>query len=473
MELSNFTPGNIYWGEMAVGKPAIPGKLKMAAVFMVLIFFLSGANWFQARAATPLTIRVGLMQNVFRAGFAVEGSYRLVDGSTGKEITSVNPGETWEALTLGEASLYVKGPDGQAVPLPGGQLYGMGGGGQITQLGSNFSLLNESGVTSSRSGIQLIKNGQVLGAFTGPLQVTEVKHQVSNLVKIGETRYRGDLELRKTGNALTVINKLPLEEYLYGVVPREMPSSWPAEALKAQAVAARTYVLQQLGRFESSGFDVLSTEQSQVYGGFSGEKASTTAAVDATRGEIMVYNGKPITAVYHSSSGGATENSEEVWTNPIPYLRTRDDLLDVNSLHYNWQKTFSAEELRSQLLNSRKIAFTTITDLIPEKMTSSGNRIQVLQIVGTDANGQPKTVRLYNADSVRSAFGLKSGPRTVIKEVYDQSSLSKVTFTGSGWGHGLGMSQYGAAGMARAGNNYEQILQHYYTGVTIAGDYNQ
>ncbi|MDA8235966.1 MAG: SpoIID/LytB domain-containing protein [Clostridia bacterium] len=456
-----------------MGRPVILQKVQLITGFLVLMLLLTSVNWFQARAAETLNIRVGLALNAAKAGFGVEGSYILVDGGSNREITIINPGETWEATVLGDTALYVKGPDGQVFPLPMGGLYALGGSGQTIPLGNNYALTNESGVVSNRSGIQLSRNGQIIGAFNGPILVKEVSHQGSNLVNINGTRYRGELEMRKTGNALTLINKLPIEEYLYGVVPREMPSSWPVEALKAQAVAARTYVIQQKGRYESQGFDVMATDQSQVYGGLSGEKPSTNAAVDATRGEIVTYNGQPITAVYHSSSGGYTENSEEVWTNPVPYLRSKVDLLDVNSAHYNWQKVFTAEELKNQINLARNLDFATITDLAIEKMSASGARVQILQVVGTDIKGQPKTLRLLNADNVRSAFGLKSAPQTVVEEVDSMKNLVKITFTGNGWGHGLGMSQYGASGMARAGNNYRQILEHYYTGITIASNYNQ
>lgn len=280
-------------------------------------------------------------------------------------------------------------------------------------------------------------------------------------------------------NTLTAINELSLEKYLYGVVPSEMPSSWGAEALKAQAVAARNYALRQRGslRFSGQGYDVVATDLSQVYRGYTGEKATTTEAIDATKGVVMLADGKPIDAVYHSSSGGATENSEEVWTYPSSYLKTKPDPLDLNALHYNWQYPTSGEMSMSQVAAKLKAykgwSFGTITNVVAEQMTSSGNRIMVLRIEGKDTAGNPLTQRLSKADSVRSAFGLKSGPREVVVNLGLDLLPTGIIFKGSGWGHGLGMSQWGAKGMAEAGNEYRSILQYYYTGVTIADNYGE
>ncbi|HEX3032525.1 MAG TPA: SpoIID/LytB domain-containing protein [Bacillota bacterium] len=200
-------------------------------------------------------------------------------------------------------------------------------------------------------------------------------------------------------------------------------------------------------------------------------------AIDATRGVVMLAGGQPIDAVYHSSSGGATENSEEVWSYATSYLRTKPDPMDFNSQHYNWQYPTSGEMSMSQVAARLKTYkgwnFGTITNVVSETMTTSGNRIQVLRIEGTDTSGNPLTQRLTKADNVRSAFGLKSGPREVVVNLGLDMVPTGIVFKGSGWGHGLGMSQWGARGMAEAGNDYRSILQYYYTGVTIAENYGE
>jgi stage II sporulation protein D len=136
----------------------------------------------------------------------------------------------------------------------------------------------------------------------------------ASIVQVNQTRYRGMIgAVRMPAQNLTVINRLPLEQYLYGVVPKEMPHSWNIEALKAQAVAARGFALANVGKLQSKGFDVCTTVNTQVYGGYSSEQTSTNQAVDQTAGKIMSYLGKLIIPYYHSSSGGQTESSEYIW----------------------------------------------------------------------------------------------------------------------------------------------------------------
>lgn len=164
-------------------------------------------------------------------------------------------------------------------------------------------------------------------------------------------RYRGTLRVIHYTNGFTVVNKLGLEKYLYGVVPRESPSSWPAEALKAQAVAARSFAARSLGR--TGAFDVYCTTSSQVYGGFDGEAATTNSAVNKTAGVVPTYGGQPITAFFFSTSGGHTENVENVWGGtPVPYLKGVPDPYDGASPYHVWPENpsrRSAATLAAQL----------------------------------------------------------------------------------------------------------------------------
>jgi stage II sporulation protein D len=157
----------------------------------------------------------------------------------------------------------------------------------------------------------------------------------NSYINTANMHYRGSLRVVRGGSGLTIVNHLPLEQYLYAVVPREVGSTWPAEALKAQAVAARSFGAQRVG---SSGlFDVYCTTRSQAYGGADGEAAATTAAVDATRGMVPTWNGKPIGAYYFDTSGGYTENVENVWAgSPVPYLKGVDDPYDTYSPYHVW-----------------------------------------------------------------------------------------------------------------------------------------
>lgn len=148
-------------------------------------------------------------------------------------------------------------------------------------------------------------------------------------------RYRGTLRVVRGGSGFSVVNHLPLEQYLYGVLPREVSPSWPTHALRAQAVAARSFAAQRIGA--SGQFDVYCTTRSQVYGGADAEAARTTAAVNATRGLVPTYRGRPIGAYFFASSGGRTENVENVWTSaPVPYLKSVDDSFDRGSPYSSW-----------------------------------------------------------------------------------------------------------------------------------------
>lgn len=178
-------------------------------------------------------------------------------------------------------------------------------------------------VTIALSGTNLTVNGDI---STVPVQVRSLVHGGSVKITDGYA-YRGALEMMKSPGrwGLTVVNVLPVEQYLYGVVGKEMSPSWSEEALKAQAVAARTYAIAHKSRFSQRGFDLTDDTSSQVYAGINGESPSIIKAVNATKGEIITYQGRPIDAFFCSTAGGWTENSENVWGSHIPYLRGVSD----------------------------------------------------------------------------------------------------------------------------------------------------
>jgi stage II sporulation protein D len=269
---------------------------------------------------------------------------------------------------------------------------------------------------------------------------------------------------------LTAVNVLNIEDYLRGVVPSEMPSDWPAEALKAQAVAARNYALQRVEATRGDTFNVYNTMTSQVYGGYDAETAAANKAVEGSRGMVMLSGGKTVSAFFHSSSGGFTENSEDVWTDRLSYIRSKEDPYDKNSKHYNWEVTYSADQLRDKLA-AAGYKFSKVTDVVELERTSSGARVMEIAVKGLGTDGKSLRVEIKNADKVRAALGLKSALFEFTNK-YDRSkNLIGIEFNGSGWGHGLGMSQYGARGMAQEGFDYKEILKYYYSGVKFAEDY--
>jgi len=207
-----------------------------------------------------------------------------------------------------------------------------------------------------------------------------------------------------------------------------------------------------------------------MYGGYDAESPATNKAVEATRGMVMLSGGDLVAAYFHSSSGGYTENSEDVWVAKLPYLRWKEDKFDKNDTYYNWQVNYTVEQLKEKL-SGAGYEFSKISDLQELARTSSGARVKKLAVKGEGPSGKALTVEISNSDNVRIALGLKSSLFTFTKKYDKNKKLTGVSFTGSGWGHGLGMSQYGVRGMARAGYNYQEILKYYYTGAVLAKDY--
>ncbi len=288
-----------------------------------------------------------------------------------------------------------------------------------------------------------------------PLYISDASDSIyQSVLQIGNIKYRGALTaLSHTDQQLTVINRLPIEQYLYGVVPKEMPATWHSEALKAQAVAARGFALANIGKFNHIGFDVCNTVNSQVYGGYESEKAATTKAVDETYGKVMSANGELVIPYYHSNSGGQTESSEYVWNEEVSYVRGIDDPYSLDAPHAQWQSIITYDELELKLLE-KQIDIGRIIDVEIINMSPNG-RVLELQITGNDGSHS-----IFKQES-RWVFGLKSN--------YFSISINNdaVTFNGFGYGHGVGMSQHGARVMAETGFGWQEILAHYFTGIRI------
>ncbi len=336
--------------------------------------------------------------------------------------------------------------------------------------------------------------------------------QSVNVAEKGRS-YRGLIEVSFAGGNLKVVNELSVEDYLRGVVPMEMSDSWPIEALKAQAVAARTYVAANVARYGSLGFDLTDDQYSQAYGGVNVEGNNSLAAVDGTSGQILVYNGQPISALYHSNSGGYTENSENVWLSALPYLRGVPDpySLGQGSSTDNWTVTKSKEYLQdrinSLLSSSGKASIGSLTGITVLNTGVSG-RLTKIRLDGTQGSATVTNdlIRYYIGDldsnlfqiltdsgvfslgqsqSLTESQGLAGkyvvrgngeidqlGSGTIT--IAGSSSTRQVgsqpedyTFQGKGWGHGVGMSQWGAYGMAKAGKGYREILTYYYQGTQL------
>ena len=361
----------------------------------------------------------------------------------------------------------------------------------------------------------------------------EVQSEDPRGIWLGSRRYRGRLQFLVRSGQVQVVNHLGIETYLASVVGSEMPHRWPLPALQAQAVAARTYALRQRGK--AGDFDVKATVSSQVYRGVESETPSTIEAVESTRSLVLVHAGRLINAVFHSSSGGATEPSGEVWRSQLPYLVSVADH-DQHSPVHRWNKRFDDDQLR---------------DLFRE--TGGVKRLQVLK---TSSTGRVRTARVQGplgslvltGRELRKRLGLKStmvqfelingstdsstasaiataqrapqatsqaappliglwqdsasGPDTTSGNTMSSNSASSssgrlasllpppplpllnpsafnqprpdlkvgeivLEARGQGFGHGVGMSQWGAHGLALQGADFREILLHYYRGAEI------
>ncbi|MBI5663927.1 MAG: SpoIID/LytB domain-containing protein [Nitrospirae bacterium] len=265
--------------------------------------------------------------------------------------------------------------------------------------------------------------------------------------------YYGSLEVLKDKNGLYVINNLPFEEYIEGVVAAEIGREWETEALKAQAVISRTYATFYKSFNSGNSYHITSSALHQLYKG-KNEDPLITDAVKATAGEILTYQNQPIRSFFHATCGGKTELPEEVWKESYPYL-TSVDCFGRNAPYDNWQRRFSLKEI------SDALGIGSVKEINISSFTASG-RVKTLIITLQDTSGN--TTREINATDLRKLLGFKELPST-------QFSLAKtgnvIIFTGSGYGHGVGLSQWGALEMARQGKNYREILSHFYPGATL------
>ncbi|EMI61016.1 SpoIID/LytB domain-containing protein [Leptospira noguchii] len=269
-------------------------------------------------------------------------------------------------------------------------------------------------------------------------------------------KVRGSIHIipQSQGPAL-VINVLPLEEYLLAVVPSEVPYSWPMEALKAQAICARTYAVREILNKKNALYDVEATTNSQVYGGIEKEHPFTTKAVQDTTGVMAVFEENPIQAFFHSNSGGKTETPENIWGGKkIPYLSTVSSDFDRAGENFYWKEIVSQDLINSKFSNLKLGEIQSIQVL---SRTSSG-RVDLMELNGTEGTSRirGKEFRQTLGAPVRSLrFGI-------------QKESNGFLIKGMGSGHGVGLSQWGSFGMAKENYNYIEILRYYYPGTDLA-----
>lgn len=339
---------------------------------------------------------------------------------------------------------------------------------------------------------------------------------------IDDNQFRGSLNLIKDGGAFAVINIVDMDQYLYGVVSREMSASWPIESLKAQSVCSRNFAAQSLGRHEGYGFDICANTHCQMYTGIAREAESIYEAVDSTRGLVMSYNDELCRCYYAAAMGPVTENVKYVWGNELPYLVSVDNSYEdtPNIPNGEWSGVITVTEastiMRNKGYDVGDVEKIEVLEYSPNgrvtKMRVTGNyavktleleacrtlfsnitKSQTFSVVGDgDSKGhayvmvtdgisvvkiRPSQLELLTSTG-RSDLGAETlyttngqYQKTYSDTADDSKPNTQFTFKGVGWGHGVGMSQYGARGMAENGYTYDEILTHYFSGAQLTRAY--
>ena len=366
-------------------------------------------------------------------------------------------------------------------------------------------------------------SGNTLFTGNGSAGIRPRASGMEQITGVNGVEYRGAIDCIAADNSLTVVNVVFLDHYLYGVVSREMSPSWHIEALKAQAVCSRNYAINNLGKHASQGFDLCSGVHCQAYSGINVESENSYAPVDQTTRQVMTYDGELAELYYCASMGASTEDVENVWGNTVPYLISVDNSFeDTNNIPNGfWTGTLSCDEATT-IMRNKGYDVGDVTNITVLEYTPNG-RVLRMQVTGTngsktfereacrtlfntitksqtfsvigDGDGGHVIPDIHVTDGTDTAehnikqivlltadgrYNLESdtlyATNGVYQKTYQISNLEShentcFYFEGTGWGHGIGMSQYGAKGMAEAGYNYSVILRHYFPGTNLENAY--
>ncbi len=398
----------------------------------------------------------------------------------GEPQLALRPQQRGSAVLALDPVLRVLLQEGPQIELAAGEqpLQLRDGAGQPVALLAPGQVLIVQSDPQQNTGLRLLLDGVSLPPVAGALWLEPMAP--GSLVVLQQRRYRGRLQLMRQGTGLQAVNHVSLETYLPSVVGSEMPASWPQPALRAQAVAARTYALRQ--RRPAEPFDLRATVSSQVYKGVDSETDTTREAVAATRSQVLTYGGSLIEAVFHSSSGGTTEASGELWAQQLPYLVPVQDFDDHSPVR-RWSERFGPDQL------SQSFAETGgLLNLQVLSRTATG-RMRQVRIEG------PRGTLVLSGAQLRQRLGLRSTlvelelvkaadpaapialqstlpplpPLQGLEQGLQGQAPAAVTLviSGRGFGHGIGMSQWGAYALARRGADHGAILSHYYPGTQL------
>ena len=343
-------------------------------------------------------------------------------------------------------------------------------------------------------------HNKLLTTIPGDGSIVIGSGSMDSIIQIGQNKYRGFISFIAKEKQISLINHVEIEDYLYGVVPKEMGSSFHMESLKAQAVAARTFAMSSKNKHKNEGFNLCDTTDCQVYGGMIAEHPNTNRAVDETKGLSVYYNGTLAQTLYSSNNGGYIESSKDTWGGHFDYLVAKEDPFSKNTNASTWEMKLTSQEIDQKILASG-IKIGNILD-IETLGTTSANRVVNVKLIGTLGEETITGARLRTVLGMRSTWfdiGKKGETISKIGYVFDPETskvleinldnaiiidgnniksksksngsqgtkIEEFLFNGRGYGHGVGMSQYGALEMAKQGYTYEEIIKHYYTGVDI------
>lgn len=289
---------------------------------------------------------------------------------------------------------------------------------------------------------------------TGQESTAMVRIAAADTMQMNGKSYRGILELRVLNGRILAVNQLPLEQYLVGLINSEISSTWPMESIKTQAVIARTYAIAKKKERNSPLYDLESTVMDQVYGGSDLEDIRAARGVMETAGEVLIYKGSAIQAFYHANSGGRTEASQNVWGMALPYLQGVEDRYGLSAPTSSWEQALPLSQIESSL---RSFNVSGLNNIQAGSLNSRG---RISNLLLTTRQGKIN----IPATKFRMAVGstiIKSTNFTV--HVDDNTAF----FRGMGYGHGVGLCQYGARQRALDGFKYNEILSYYYPGTRL------
>jgi stage II sporulation protein D len=319
------------------------------------------------------------------------------------------------------------------------------------------------------------------GVMLGPSLTVELIPRDSGVVRVADRDYRGRVTLVATTTGLQVVNRVPIEEYLAGVVNAEMGRRAPSEAaaLEAQAIVSRTFALRVAGRWRTQGFDLVATVADQAYAGVQSETPAGRQAVQATRGLILTYAGQPVEAFFHSTCGGRTASGGETFVNgALPYLQSVGDQAPGGeswcaiSPRYQWREEWNADQLHQTLRATLPSAagvpverISDVRDVVVTDRSSSGRVVSIRIDLGRSAI--PVSGQVIRQVLRPDGLALLRSNTFEVQSTRNGERLARLVLEGRGNGHGVGMCQWGAVGRARAGYTAEQIVAAYFPGTTL------